>query len=265
MNNPRDHNNAVPPGHEVIDLSADSDFEGQTPLAESPDIEYSDNEGGFVDALDGIERNHNVPQPQGRQEQQHPHFRDLLQPPDVNQGAAYGLPAPQDPQANVQIDPEAFIQGELYDLPHRGDRQVLPDHNIPWNFEDEDLELQQYLHDQVANAPPVPQFQEPAVVPQPSNMQQLVETQVECIGTVVTLFPGICRDHVSELYDTISQSSDQLIAHILDKQEKGTPWPKAKEKQNMLKRKRDIDEEEEAIRKYTAADRGALGGAQSYV
>jgi TRIAD3 protein (E3 ubiquitin-protein ligase RNF216) len=71
----------------------------------------------------------------------------------------------------------------------------------------------------------------------------------------VALFPGICRDHVSNLYETISPTSDHMIAHILDRMDKGESYPSAKEITKSLKRKRDIDEDEEAVRKYGAVDR----------
>lgn len=82
-----------------------------------------------------------------------------------------------------------------------------------------------------------------------------VESRVDCVDQLVAVFPGICRDYVSGLYDSISQSSDRLIAHILDKVEKGTSYPTAKEIQKSLKRKRELDEDEEATRKYGAVDR----------
>lgn len=82
-----------------------------------------------------------------------------------------------------------------------------------------------------------------------------METKPECIENVILLFPGICEDYVSEKYDTVSKSSDRLIAYILDKIEKGTDYPKAKDKQKVLKRKREVDEDEEAARKYGALDR----------
>lgn len=83
----------------------------------------------------------------------------------------------------------------------------------------------------------------------------IMETRLTCIDNVVALFPGICRDYVSQLYDTVSKISEVLAAHILDKSESGTPYPTANEKQKLLKRKRETDEDEEAARKYSALDR----------
>jgi TRIAD3 protein (E3 ubiquitin-protein ligase RNF216) len=82
------------------------------------------------------------------------------------------------------------------------------------------------------------------------------EPRAKCVDQVMSVFPGICRDHVSGLYDSVSQSSDVLIAHILDKMDKGDAYPNAKrEKEKSLKRKRPFDEDEEATRKYGAVDR----------
>lgn len=80
------------------------------------------------------------------------------------------------------------------------------------------------------------------------------ESKVECVDQVVALFPGICRNHVSNLYCSVSQSSDGLIAHILDKMDKGDAYPTAK-RETSLKRKREVDEDEEAARRYGAVDR----------
>lgn len=72
---------------------------------------------------------------------------------------------------------------------------------------------------------------------------------------VMAVFPGICQNYVSTLYDTVSPTSDGLIAHILDKMEKGDSYPSAKEVEKSLKRKRTLDEDEAAAKKYGAADR----------
>lgn len=76
------------------------------------------------------------------------------------------------------------------------------------------------------------------------------QLKVACIDTVAAVFPGICLNHIEEIYQSISQDSEQVIAHILDKEEQGEPWPKARATQRLLKRKRELNEEEEAIRKY---------------
>jgi len=84
---------------------------------------------------------------------------------------------------------------------------------------------------------------------------QLVQHEVHdpkilCINQVVEFFPGICRDFVIGLYDTFKEP-DVLISHILDK----PSYPKAKDVQKNLKRKRELDKDEEAALKYGAADR----------
>ena len=86
-----------------------------------------------------------------------------------------------------------------------------------------------------------------------------LDTRIQCVDRVMAVFPGICRDYVSELYESVSPSPDHLIGHILDKLEKGTGYPNAKELQKTLKRKRDADEDDEAARMYGAADRIIVG------
>jgi len=108
------------------------------------------------------------------------------------------------------------------------------------------------------------QVPRPAVSPEllPENIPPEQETRIQCIDHVVAVFPGICRDYVSELYDTKAQSSDFLIGHIFeDKVEKGLLYPTAKNTQKSQKRKRGLDEDEEAARKYGAADRVIAEGA----
>jgi E3 ubiquitin-protein ligase RNF216 len=65
-----------------------------------------------------------------------------------------------------------------------------------------------------------------------------------------------------------AKSSERLIAHILDQMDKGILYPKAKDKAKDLKRKRDVDEDEEAARKYGAPDRivpAHVGGIRPYM
>lgn len=116
-------------------------------------------------------------------------------------------------------------------------------------------------------------FQPPAARSSPpvvslAGESSAAETRDACIATIMMIFPGIDPDHVSELYDTVSPSSDQLTVHILDMVEKGTQYPKAKDKKKNLKRKRDIDEDEEAAKKYGAVDRvidPGAGGVRPYI
>lgn len=90
-----------------------------------------------------------------------------------------------------------------------------------------------------------------------SPAENHIETKVTCVDKVLAIFPDICRDHVSNLYDTLHPTSDHLIAHILDRMDKGESYPSAKEVKKSLKRKRniDVDEDEAAIQKYGAVDR----------
>jgi hypothetical protein len=74
------------------------------------------------------------------------------------------------------------------------------------------------------------------------------------IATVLSLFPDICQDYLNEIYKNTAQSSGRLIAHILDQTEKGRPYPKSKDKQKSLKRKRNVEDDAAAM-KYGAADR----------
>jgi hypothetical protein len=82
-----------------------------------------------------------------------------------------------------------------------------------------------------------------------------LESRDDCISSVAHLFPGICLDYVATLYDTESVASDRLIAYILDKVEKGTAWPKAKDNEKHKKRKRELGQDEQAALRYGAADR----------
>ena len=76
-------------------------------------------------------------------------------------------------------------------------------------------------------------------------------TKDECIHAIIELFPDICHTYVFGLYDTVSVNQEVLITHILDK----VSYPKAKDIQKSLKRKRALDADEEAAKKYTALNR----------
>jgi hypothetical protein len=90
----------------------------------------------------------------------------------------------------------------------------------------------------------------------PKLPHALIDHKVECVDDVLSVFPDICRDYVSELYDSrVGEIAEQLVAHILDKLENGTDYPKAKDKLKTLKRKREVDEDEEATNKYGSLDR----------
>jgi hypothetical protein len=91
----------------------------------------------------------------------------------------------------------------------------------------------------------------------PANFPHaLIDRKVECVDDVLSVFPDICRDYVSELYDSgVYKIAEHLVAHILDKLDSGTDYPKAKDKLKTLKRKREMDEDEEAANKYGSIDR----------
>jgi hypothetical protein len=124
-----------------------------------------------------------------------------------------------------------------------------------------------------APGPPIAPHQQaapPAAAPvqQVPQLAAIAESKDECIQMVAAVFPGICLDHVSELHNKISKSSERLIAHLLDQMDKGVLYPKAKDKAKDLKRKREVDEIEEAARKYGAPDRvisANVGGIRPYM
>jgi hypothetical protein len=124
-----------------------------------------------------------------------------------------------------------------------------------------------------APGPPIAPHQQAAPladapVQQVPQLAAIAEPKDECIQMVAAVFPGICLDHVSELYNKISKSSERLIAHLLDQMDKGVLYPKAKDKAKDLKRKREVDEIEEAARKYGAPDRvisANVGGIRPYM
>lgn len=88
-----------------------------------------------------------------------------------------------------------------------------------------------------------------------------LESLDKCLRTLEAVFPGICHDHVARLYETVSKSSERLIDHILSE----GPYPRAKDKQMALKRKRQLDPDEEAARKYGAPDRVISQDLRSYM
>jgi hypothetical protein len=162
-----------------------------------------------------------------------------------------------------------------------------PARNQPWgdyilddDFDAEEfaraIELEQdwrFMAEPPAPAgPEMPSHPHPAVaaapvqqIPQPTDV---TEPKDECVQMVASVFPGICIDHVSDLYGKFAKASELLIAHILDQMDKGIIYPKAKDKAKDLKRKRDIDEIEEAARKYGAPDRvisANVGGVRPYM
>ncbi|KAI9741460.1 MAG: hypothetical protein M1818_004266 [Claussenomyces sp. TS43310] len=86
------------------------------------------------------------------------------------------------------------------------------------------------------------------------------ETRTQCTDGVLAVFPDICPEYVSKLYDGgVNQVANKLITQILDNMESGTQYPQAKDTLKSLKRKREMDGDEEAANKYGDINRGPLG------
>lgn len=96
----------------------------------------------------------------------------------------------------------------------------------------------------------------PRVRPIPRFSPPPIDVKQDCIEDVLTVFPDICRDYVTELYESgIGEIAELLVAHILDKLDGGMEYPKAKDKLKNLKRKREVDADEEAAKEYGNIDR----------
>lgn len=96
----------------------------------------------------------------------------------------------------------------------------------------------------------------PRLGPLPPFSPPLIDVKQDCIDDVLTVFPDICRDYVTQLYESgIGEIAELLVAHILDKLDGGTEYPKAKDKLRTLKRKREVDADEEAAKEYGNIDR----------
>lgn len=59
-----------------------------------------------------------------------------------------------------------------------------------------------------------------------------LDPMAQCIQTLESVFPGICLEHVLELFNTVSRSPEDLVNHLLSKD---TPYPRAKDKQSTLR------------------------------
>lgn len=89
-----------------------------------------------------------------------------------------------------------------------------------------------------------------------SEASSATQVRAAGIGNVVSLFPGICRNYVSDIWDKEDiPSSEAVIQAILDKLENGESYPKARDTEKDLKRKRAIDSDEEAAKRYAAPER----------
>ncbi|CZR64578.1 uncharacterized protein PAC_14476 [Phialocephala subalpina] len=115
-------------------------------------------------------------------------------------------------------------------------------------------------HQQLGSQAPLEAPPQAPIGLNPAANNQAAEPLADILRTLESMFPGICPDHVSTLYNTVSKISAQLVEHLLNKE----TYPKAKE----LKRKREVDPDEEAARKYGAADRlipETRGGVRPYI
>lgn len=159
-------------------------------------------------------------------------------------GAALSPPEQDDPAAQADVDMNAFIieDGDELDVNDPLLAQFMME-GFAREHDEQTARLAEFA------------FQPPRDQQNEQDPPPMVETRIQCIDQVLAVFPGICRDYVTELHTTVAQSSDFLIAHILDKIDKGTHYPKAKDTQRTRKRKREVDEDEEAARKYGSADR----------
>lgn len=256
----------------------------------------SDNED-WHDADDRPPRAHrpdnNTPRSQRRRSVTPHHHR----PAAVNRNMPINVgrhsPEPEIPGSRPHQNPAPNFEPPLPNLQHRPQNPPVPGQAIdldPDDFwgdylldEEPDMEaLFRAIDRQPKNSPrsaaelaepQMASFQPPAAPSSHSaapiaQEPPAVELRDTCIATVTMVFPGIDPDYVSELYDTVSQSSEQLTAHILDKIEKGSQYPKAKDKKRNLKRKREIDADEEAAKKYGAVDRviaPGAGGVRPYI
>ncbi|PBP17412.1 ring finger protein [Diplocarpon rosae] len=166
-----------------------------------------------------------------------------------------------------QADPNGVLSPVQNNFGDRG--QAWDDYALDEEFGDELMAGASGFDQEFAVHPPPP-LQPTQAVPaqlqaaQPCAAQlaphvpiaeDFMDSRARCVDNLVNMFPGICRDYVSGLYDTVSKSSEHLVAHVLDKMEKGSSYPNAKDKQKQLKRKRELDEDQEAARKYGASDR----------
>lgn len=80
---------------------------------------------------------------------------------------------------------------------------------------------------------------------------QDVEDRASCIERVAEYFPGICKEHLSGLYDTIGTNTQALILHLLDQ----PSFPKAADHAKNLKRKRSDDKVKQEVNNYDDQNR----------
>lgn len=240
----------------VIDLTSDDDEQRPVPRPapfppHEDNIYNADSSEGEIEEIEDVEDEEEpifVPEP--------PPQANII--PDMNDFAAHQQAAPQQlpafipiplvPNPNQQAIPPAPFGDYIDDL--------ISAEEIDQAFAQIESESRAAPIVQPANANRIPVAQPQSQEPEPISE---FETKAECIESVQNIFQGICTDHVSELFDKVAQTSVSLIQHILDKQEKGTPYPKAKDSQKTLKRKREVvDDDEAAEKKYCSPGRVVL-------
>ena len=115
-------------------------------------------------------------------------------------------------------------------------------------------DMEDDLHEQSEQAPYhigiAPELQDHNIRPRPVSDRE--ESLSHCLDTVGNILPGICKIYVTGLYGKVSKLAVPLISYILDQP---LPYPREVDQNKVLKRKRAVDEDEEAIRKYSAHDR----------
>jgi predicted Fe-S protein YdhL (DUF1289 family) len=260
-----------------------------TPTQPIIDLTFSDDgdasdDGGDADALPTPEIIHSHSQAVTALENISMHTKQSL--PGPRNRLAYALPATQPSQDR---SPPRHFPGPMLNQPtHTRSVRGLELNGVMGDYLLHDAgNIPNLLHiiDQAAEPTlqPVaqpPQYRTEAIFTQSMSDQQQhpsmiipdpeldTESKESCIATLMMVFPGICSNHVTELYAKIGKSSDQIIAHILDQIEKGIQYPTAKDRQKGLKRKRELDEDEEIARKYGSVDRiipNKIGGVRPYI
>ena len=252
--NPQPHRQHAPDGMKnVVRRGAGG---GNVPAIDRNYIEISDDEDSGEDALGSVASRHQRPSVQRINNQR------VSPPPagnETEESQPDGIIAPSPPKHGY-ADVQAHAGFEAAFLIEDGDEFDVNDPFLAQIME----EGFSRERDEEAARPPQATNQSPPSQPIGLSPPPAVDARVLCVDQVLILFPGICREYVCELYDTgDAKSSDYLIAHILDKIDNGIAYPRAKDTQKSLKRKRETDEDEEAARKYGSADRVMPDGPAS--
>jgi hypothetical protein len=154
-------------------------------------------------------------------------------------------------QQNLAMGPDEMHLNEHFD---NFEVQDIRDADLAYILEEQlNAEMAARNHDEGTH----PALNQQAIDQPPAA----VDPKDECLCKVKTVFPDICVKHVSDLYDTMSNEADMIVAHILENMDEGIQYPKAIDTKKTLKRKREIDEDEEAALKYGALDRPTNTGS----